>query len=254
MDIRVFHKRLKNHRGHECIQNFRIDGHVAMNLSRESHLLDRQIHLDKLNLVSQRNEFCFASVESHTQHAAHLFQHAVGGLHVGVHQAGDAVHRVEKKVWIQLHAQGAQLRIGQLRFQSDGSVFPFPEFLVVTNATKQEEDDPEGKEVADQFGINKIDQPMQESHGATSHAKVPCDCDPDDLFENADEDTQRGYACEDLLERGTLSPVTQLPPDDPADNAPEQKMNCPKQVDLAKLNVVIPGTRFRPFLERKKNC
>jgi hypothetical protein len=54
----------------------------------------------------QRDQLNRSTLQTNTQKAAELFKHFVGSVDIGPHEAGNAVHRVEKEVRIQLHSQG----------------------------------------------------------------------------------------------------------------------------------------------------
>src|SRR5215469_15051440 len=107
-----------------------------------------------------------------------------------MHETGDAVHRVEKEVWIQLHTQRSQLRIRQLRFQTDCCVFSLSKLLIVADSAEHQEDNPEDNEVVDHFRVDKITKSMQVAPRGLSEPDIPGARNPDRLFHHTDNNAQ----------------------------------------------------------------
>src|SRR6202012_4830230 len=116
-------------------------------------VLHREIHFYKFHLIAKRDQLNIAAFQGDTQKAAELFQHFVGRRDVGLHKAGDAIHRVEKKMRIQLHAERPQLGVGKLSLQLNGRIGGFAIELVVADAAKQKKDRPKHDQTVDNIGI-----------------------------------------------------------------------------------------------------
>src|ERR1700733_13216923 len=101
----VFNNRLQDHSRDQCIVQLRINGERPNNASCVPPVLHGEVGLNEFDFVVQGDELDVSPLQCHTEQAAHLFQHGVGGVDVAPHQAGDAVHGVEEEVRVQLHAQ-----------------------------------------------------------------------------------------------------------------------------------------------------
>ncbi len=139
MCVGVLDDGLEDHRWNDGVVEMRINRHLLSYSSGESAVLHGQVHLNELHLVAQGDELRFAPLEGDTQEAAELFQHEIRGLNIAPHEAGDAVHRVEKKVRIELHAQRPHLRLDELGLQLGFGSLLLAEALVVADAAEEEE-------------------------------------------------------------------------------------------------------------------
>src|SRR5579871_4218013 len=188
MCIGVFDDRLEDHRWNDSVVQMRINRHLLSYSSSESAVLHGQIHLDELHLVTQGDELGIAPLKRDTKKTAKLFQHKISSLHITSHETGDAVHGVEKKVRIKLHAQSSHLRLNELRLQLGfGSLF-FAKALVVTEAAEEKESSPEEDHVVDQFGIEMKGQTMPVRHARAAKRQRREDKNPNHLLEDTDGD------------------------------------------------------------------
>src|SRR5215813_800470 len=140
VDVCVFDDGLQDHSGYQRIECFRFYRNIMMHSSVKPCFLNGQIELNKVHFFGKWNQLLLSPVKSDTQHAAQLFQHLIGSLYIASHQARNAIHCVEKKVRVELHAQRAQLRLCQLLRSGR---FAFPKALIGENYAKETEDEPE---------------------------------------------------------------------------------------------------------------
>ena len=117
MCVGVLDDGLKDHRWNDGVVEMRINRHLLLYSSGEAAVLHGQVHLYELHLVAQGDELRVSPLERDTQEATQLFQHKIRGLNVASHEARDAVHRVEKKVRIELHTERPHLRLDELGLQ-----------------------------------------------------------------------------------------------------------------------------------------
>jgi len=83
----------------------------------ETHLLDVEIAAEKIQLARQRHLRRMALFQRQPQEVAEPRDHQPCLQWIGQRQRRDGVERVEQEVRLQLHAQGLQLGLRQLRFQ-----------------------------------------------------------------------------------------------------------------------------------------
>ena len=79
--------------------------------------LDVDVAIEQLELFLQRDLVRGTDVERFAQQLAERRDHAVGGGGILVHELGDGVERVEKKVRVQLHFEQLQPGAGEPRLE-----------------------------------------------------------------------------------------------------------------------------------------
>jgi len=115
----VFRKRLKNQVRDHRESCPRMNVVLNMQPIGKSHLLNTQIQLNEIDLVSQFNFLFRGILERVTQEIAQTNKHRDRRLILVVaHQTHDAVQRVEEEVRVQLHSQRLELRLCELRFET----------------------------------------------------------------------------------------------------------------------------------------
>ena len=106
---RVFDERLKHKAGYERSTNGCVDRPADAQPVRKPNLLDREILLEKANLLVERDFVARLRSEHRVQHIAEQFQHPRCGRCVLVaHQHTDGIQTVEQEVRIELHSQRTQ--------------------------------------------------------------------------------------------------------------------------------------------------
>ena len=156
VNIGVLNQRLQDESGHHGVEHLGFDGYVVVDYAAKANLLDRQIQLNEFNLIFQTDELGLASIQRHTQHAAHLFQHSVGSFHIDPHERRNTVHRIEEEVRMKLHSKRTQASLGQLPLEAHLGVLLLAKLLVVAHTTKKKEDDPENHQIVDDFRVEVI--------------------------------------------------------------------------------------------------
>src|SRR5262249_7056602 len=112
----ILDQRLKNELRHQHVAELWIDGPLDPKAVRKSHLLDRQILLNKLQLGIQRYVLPVSALKHLAQHATKQLEHASRIARILVaHHDGDRIKTVEEKVRVELHAQRPQPGLGKLR-------------------------------------------------------------------------------------------------------------------------------------------
>jgi len=249
MSVGVFDDGLKDHGGNKSIVEMGVNLHLLSYAPGKSAVLHGQIHLDKLHLVAQRNELRIASLEGDTQEAAELFQHEIRSFHIAVHETRDTVHRIEKKVRIELHAQGSHLRLNKLRLQLRGRKLLLAILLVVTNSSEEEEGRPEDNHAVDDFCVKLKCEAVPERHGRTSQGDARKDHDPDHLFDDTEHDAKWQENRENRAESCVVDLRTELPPDNPTEYSPKEILHGPGGEEQTQIDVVVPKARTGPLLQ-----
>jgi hypothetical protein len=113
---------------------------------REAHLLDRQVALQELQLLPQRDLGLLAAQQRHAQQVAQARQHAVGRVRVLVDQRRDRVERVEQEMGLQLHRQRQQARLGQPRLRVGDLQLALAVLAEHAHAVLDPDDGPVGEE------------------------------------------------------------------------------------------------------------
>ncbi len=70
------------------------------------------------------------------------------------------------------------------------------------------------------------------------------DKDPDHLFEDADGDAQRKEDCEHGAQGCVVDLRTECPPENPAENAPDEVLDSPGLEEEAQMDVIVPEARI----------
>ena len=117
----VLDERLQQQVGHERVQRVGVEVVAHGEPLAEAGLLDLQVLGQELEVVAERHLLRAAAVERHPEQVAQPHQHAVGGVHVPVHERRDAVQGVEEEVRVELSLQRLQLRFGKPRLELRGA-------------------------------------------------------------------------------------------------------------------------------------
>src|SRR5271168_3920832 len=154
---------------------------------------------------------------------------------------------------IQLHSQGAQLRLHQLDFQLSRGVLLFSITLVVANATDQEECGPEDDEIIDDLSIQLEGQPLPVSHvhaadGPSGEAEHPQHFLPD-----TDHNAEWNSVGENTAKACLLNLISQPEPEQPATDTPDEILCAPRPEQHQEIYLVLPHAVANPGLERKKS-
>src|ERR1044072_7379832 len=137
MPQRIFSERLKDQVGNQRLRCRRIDIELDLEPIRKSHLLNTEIQLNESEFFSQFNFLPGRVLERMTQEIAKSDEHVDSGLILVVtDETHDAVQRVEQKMWMQLHPERLQLRLGQLRFESSGQKLALAILAIVFEGIK----------------------------------------------------------------------------------------------------------------------
>src|ERR1051326_8029851 len=101
----VFDQRLQYEVGHEQVERAGLDGAAHFEPLAEAHLLDFEVFIEVLHLAFQRDLLNAGTIEGEPQKIAEPRDHAVGALHITIHERGDGVQRVEEKMRLKLHLE-----------------------------------------------------------------------------------------------------------------------------------------------------
>src|ERR1035441_4040650 len=100
MHICIFDNRLQDHSGDESIVQLWVHRYVSFYPVCIASVLHGEVDLEEVDFISQGYHLHGSAFQTDTQQAAQLFKHFVGGVHVGSHEAWNAIHGVEKEVRI----------------------------------------------------------------------------------------------------------------------------------------------------------
>src|ERR1700676_4226480 len=128
---------------------------------------------------------------------------------------------------IQLHAEGAHLRVDELRLQLLGGRLSVAILLVISNTAEEAKGTPEYDHVADHFRIRVEceSMPIGRVFGAPGHIRKAGY--PDHLFHDTGKDAER-HSPGDRVEQGRLLKArSKPPPERPAKNAPQEILHAP---------------------------
>jgi hypothetical protein len=129
---RILHQRLENELRNQRVANRRIDRPAHLQSVGKTHLLNRQVFFDELQLLLERDLLSLTATQHLPQDAAEQFQHSRCVLRLLVpDEHGDRVQAVEQEVWIQLGAKRCEPRFGKLCRQLRLLRFPFARLAVV---------------------------------------------------------------------------------------------------------------------------
>ncbi len=102
---RVLHQRLQNKIRNPGVERLRRDIHLHHQPVSKTDLLNFQVPFEKFQFFAQSHLLRVGFVQRGPQQIAQAHDHPVGGFHVLVHQRGNGMQTVEKKMRIQLHLQ-----------------------------------------------------------------------------------------------------------------------------------------------------
>ena len=120
MAKRILDKRLKNELRNEGRKDRGIDVVGDRELRFETALHELQVVACDLQFFLQRDFVGAGRTERETEKIAELREHGVGGMNVFVHDGGNGVERVEKKVRLNLKAEVFELGLREFGLQLGG--------------------------------------------------------------------------------------------------------------------------------------
>src|SRR5580658_805912 len=143
MPIGVFQDRLQDHRRDQSVVQFRLHPNLLGDAPPKTPVLHGHVHFVELHLVAEWYQLRFASFQTDTQQTAELFKHQICCRHIRVHQTGNAIQSVEKKMGIEVCVHCLKPRLGQLNLELRCCCLLLSEPLVVANSPEEEECAPE---------------------------------------------------------------------------------------------------------------
>src|SRR5258708_1850367 len=113
----ILHNGLQDQVGHMRRQRGGRDFEIYREPVLETGQLDVQVAAQKLQLLLQRDLLVIGIVERKPQEISQSRHHPVGRFHVRMQQRRNRVQSVEQKVRMQLHFEGAELGLRELRLE-----------------------------------------------------------------------------------------------------------------------------------------
>ena len=83
----------------------------------KTNLLNFEVATHEFHFFLERDQLLLRMIESQAQKIAEAGDHAAGFRRIFEDERRDRVERVEKEMRVQLHLEGAELRLRELRFQ-----------------------------------------------------------------------------------------------------------------------------------------
>src|SRR5580658_9529368 len=227
MSISILDHWLQDHGRYQFIVQLPVNLKRLANPISKPLVLHCQIQLDEFDLVAQRDELCISALQRDTQKTSELFQHVVCGANVGAHKTGYAVHGVEQKMRVELHAQSGDLCIGQLNLQLSGGALLLAELLVIADPSQERECAPENHHVIEQIEVQMESQPVPVSHVWQIQGHIGKAEDPNHLLCNTCNNADWQHAGNDACHSCFPDTCAESPPENPADYAPEEILHSP---------------------------
>src|SRR5215204_1094062 len=108
----------------------------------KAHALDLQVEGQELKLLLERDLLRAGVLQGETEEVAQSSDHAVGRVRVAVQEGGDGVERVEEEVRMELHLEGFELRLRELRLEPRRAQLALAEASVVAEDLIEQKQQP----------------------------------------------------------------------------------------------------------------
>jgi hypothetical protein len=136
----VFDDGLEDEVGDGRVEGARIYVHPGGEAVAEADALDFEVAGEELQLLLERDFLRAGVLQGEAEEVAEPRDHAVGALRVGVDEGRNRVQRVKEEVGLELHLQGLQLRVRELRFELRGAQLALARAPVVAEGRVQHEE------------------------------------------------------------------------------------------------------------------
>src|SRR5579864_7865192 len=94
----ILHQRLHDEARHQRELHLRGDLYFDAQIFRETNLLDRDVVLEKSELLRQRNLLFVPRLERQAEQIAQVLDHRACQLRIALHLRGDGVERIEEEM------------------------------------------------------------------------------------------------------------------------------------------------------------
>ena len=159
MSHRILDDRLQNQIGNANIQHFRIDVNVSREAILKTNALDLEIAVQKLDLLLQRHFHRAGVFERQSEEVAEPRDHLARAFSVFAQQSRNGMQRVEEKMRMNLHFQGFQLRLHELRAKLRSFQLTFAITVVVVERVAHQQDEPVNQQPVIEVVVDKIEDP-----------------------------------------------------------------------------------------------